>query len=66
MDLSQSALNVFGDNKNSLVYESLLHVALTRQKHHLHIFYKYENDEIGNRLNECAQNQLTEKKIILG
>lgn len=51
LDINEKNLKKFSGEKNNLITESLLHVALTRQKQSLYIFYKEDhNDNIYNRL----------------
>jgi hypothetical protein len=51
LNLSQKALECFNrDGVDELRYESLLHVAITRQKKHLYIGYTHKNDDIHCRL----------------
>jgi hypothetical protein len=48
--LKESSLKVYAGCVNSLIYDSLLHVAITRMKKSLYVVYN-PNDEIGNRIN---------------
>jgi hypothetical protein len=48
LGLSEQILSIFG-RPGSLVYESLLHVGLTRQKKYLYVGYKENNDDISER-----------------
>jgi len=50
LGVSEFSLKLFSIDKNDLVYDSLLHVALTRQKKSLYIGLEYNNDDIHNRL----------------
>jgi len=54
LNLSEKALDCFSreDEKDMLKYESLLHVAITRQKKHIYIGYTDKNDNIYNRLQQ--------------
>lgn len=52
--LTEKTLTVFSKEKNNLVFDSLLHVALTRQKKKLYIgIQDKQNDEIVRRLQTC-------------
>jgi hypothetical protein len=50
--LSEYTLRVFSKDKCNLVYDSLLHVALTRQKKSLYIGMENNGDDISNRFNK--------------
>ena len=50
--LTEYALKMFSKDKCNLVYDSLLHVALTRQKKSLYIGIEYNGDDIYNKLNK--------------
>jgi len=50
--LTEYALKVFSKDKCNLVYDSLLHVALTRQKKSLYIGIEYNGDDIYNKFNK--------------
>jgi Competence protein CoiA-like family len=58
LGLSEQILGFFtGGNKDSLVYESLLHVGLTRQKKYLYVGYnEYLGDDICERFKELKNN----------
>jgi hypothetical protein len=58
LGLSEQVLGFFTKGTNdSLVYESLLHVGLTRQKKYLYIGYNERNDDdISQRLRELKEN----------
>ena len=47
--LTEYALRIFSKDKCNLVYDSLLHVALTRQKKSLYIGIEYNGDDIYNK-----------------
>lgn len=49
INVTESALRVYSGIKNTLKYDSLLHVAITRMKKALYVFY--EEDEIGTKIN---------------
>jgi len=56
--LYEQSLKTFSGLKDSLIYDSLLHVAITRMKKKLYILCS-ENDEIGSRIkNFLLQNDL--------
>jgi hypothetical protein len=48
--ISEDALKRFSQVKNNLIYESLLHVAITRQKQRLYFRYEVNNDDICRRI----------------
>lgn len=48
--LNEDALKKFSDESNNLVYDSLLHVALTRMKQRLYIRRENNNDDISRKL----------------
>lgn len=50
LNLTERALKRFSSQKINLVYDSLLHVAITRQKKSIYIGVVDENDDIWNRL----------------
>lgn len=52
MEMSDYAFEVLGAEVDSLKYESLLHVALTRQKKYLYINFKSPGDNISRRFDE--------------
>ncbi len=57
LGLSEQILGCFtGGIKNTLVYESLLHVGLTRQKKHLYIGIIRGNDDINKRFGAVIQD----------
>lgn len=49
LGLSESSLQLFSKTSNNLIYESLLHVALTRQKRALYVGIENNNDDINQR-----------------
>ena len=56
--ISEYSLSIFNkdiycEEKDNLIYESLLHVALTRQKRFLYIGLVNNNDNIYNRFRDC-------------
>jgi len=52
LGVSEKILMLYSKEKDNLMYESLLHVALTRQKEKLYIGIVYNNDDIHNRLKQ--------------
>jgi len=52
LGITENVLKRFSKEKCNLVYESLLHVALTRQKKTLYIGIECNNDDIFNRFNK--------------
>ena len=50
--LTEYALKIFSKDKCNLVYDSLLHVAITRQKKSLYIGLENNGDDIYNRFNK--------------
>jgi hypothetical protein len=52
--LTEYALRIYSKEKNNIVYESLIHVALTRQKKSLYIGIENNNDDIYNRFNSST------------
>jgi len=58
LGISEFSLSIFNkdmycEEKDNLIYESLLHVALTRQKRFIYIGLVNNNDEIYNRFRDC-------------
>ena len=49
LGISEYSLTLFSGGKDSIVYESLLHVGITRQKRSLYIGVVNNNDDIWNR-----------------
>jgi hypothetical protein len=49
--LNESALKRYSQESNNLIYDSLLHVALTRMKEKLYIRYEENNDDITQKIN---------------
>ncbi len=52
LGLSEKILRIYSKEKCNLMYESLLHVAITRQKKSLYIGFEKKNDDICKRLIE--------------
>lgn len=50
LGMSENSLSIFSNNKKNLIYDSLLHVAITRQKKSLYIGITKNNDDIRKRL----------------
>lgn len=57
--MSESALNCFAET-GTLVYDSLCHVAVTRQKLELYLFYESINDDIYRRLHPKNNTNVNE------
>jgi len=53
---NESALKKFSQTSNNLVYDSLLHVGITRMKEKLYIRYENNNDDISRKINEYRQS----------
>ena len=49
LGISEAVLTLFSKKKCNLVYDSLLHVAITRQKKSIYIGIEYNNDDIHHR-----------------
>lgn len=49
-NLTERALNRFSKSKKNLIYESLIHVALTRMKEKIYVVFEDNNDSISNKL----------------
>lgn len=54
LGLSERTLRMFSKEKCNIVYESLLHVAITRQKKSLYVGLENNNDDISERFNFCS------------
>ena len=52
VEFSEGSLKCFSHLSNNLVYDSLLHVGLTRMKEKLYICYANNNDDIAQKINE--------------
>ena len=50
LNCSESALKIVSNNEKNLLYESHLHVALTRAKKQIYLYYHKNNDDIHKRL----------------
>jgi hypothetical protein len=56
--LTESGLHLYSTKTNNLVYNSLLHVAITRMKERLYIRYEPIGDDIHRRLFNILPNQI--------
>jgi len=54
LGLTEQTLTIFSKKKCNLMYESLLHVAITRQKKSLYIGIEINNDDIHNRFKKLG------------
>ena len=61
--LTEEALKIYSDESNNLIYNSLLHVALTRMKKRLYIRYENNGDDICNKLLKCNLEDITSPYI---
>ena len=61
--LTEEALKIYSDESNNLIYNSLLHVALTRMKKRLYIRYENNGDDICNKLLKCNTEDITSPYI---
>ena len=52
--LNESGLKIYSGVSDSLIYDSLLHVAITRMKEKLYVRYDNDNDDIYRRLQHYA------------
>lgn len=64
LGLTESSLRLFSKEKCNLVYDSLLHVAVTRQKKSLYVGLIENYDDIYNRFNNLNINITIDKNII--
>jgi hypothetical protein len=62
LGISDNALRMFSKERNNIVYDSLFHVAITRQKKSLYIGLMYYNDNVFNRIKGF---EIEEDKTIL-
>ena len=58
--LTSSALELFSQVSNNLIYDSLLHVAITRQKEKLYFRLEANNDNIHNRIKKSDTDIIVE------
>jgi competence CoiA-like predicted nuclease len=56
ISFNESAIKKFSQTSNNLVYDSLLHVGITRMKEKLYIRYDNNNDDIARKINKYRQN----------
>lgn len=54
--LSEAALQMFSQVSNNLIYDSLLHVAITRQKERLYFRLENDKDDIGARIHKSVSS----------
>ena len=52
---NESALKIFSQKSNNLVYNSLFHVGITRMKEKLYIRYENNDDDIAKKINKYRQ-----------
>lgn len=62
LQLSEYTLKKFSYEKNNLVYDSLLHVAVTRQKQKLYVGLTERNDDIWNRFEKIKGIKIEQLK----
>jgi hypothetical protein len=60
---SESALRRFSGRKESLIYDSLFHVAITRMKQKLYIQYQNNGDSIVRKLNEYMNREMDDTQL---
>ena len=60
---NESALKKFSQISKNLVYDSLLHVGITRMKEKLYIRYENNNDDIAKKINKYRQNNILCEEI---
>ena len=60
---NESALKKFSQTSNNLIYDSLLHVGITRMKQKLYIRYENNNDDIARKINKFRQNDMVCEEI---
>ena len=58
--LTSSALQIFSQVSNNIIYDSLLHVAITRQKENLYFRLEDNNDDICNRIKKSDTDIIME------
>jgi competence CoiA-like predicted nuclease len=56
ISFNESAIKKFSQTSNNLIYDSLLHVGITRMKEKLYIRYENNNDDIARKINKYRQN----------
>lgn len=64
--MSENGLTRFSNESNNLVYDSLIHVSLTRMKKKLYLQFVNNGDDISNKILKfiCDNNIVFEKQII--
>jgi len=55
LNITENLLNMFSKETGNLVYDSLLHVAITRQKKMLYLGIENNNDDIYNRFTKFSE-----------
>jgi competence CoiA-like predicted nuclease len=60
---NESALKIFSQKSNNLVYDSLFHVGITRMKEKLYIRYENNADEIAKKINKYRQPDIICEEI---
>jgi len=63
--LTESGLIKYSQDSNNLIYDSLLHVALTRMKKKLYIRVEYNNDDVCRRLDKTIAIKFIEPRVEL-
>lgn len=53
---TESAIKKFSGKNDTLIYDSLLHVAITRMKEKIYIYYENNNDDIARKINTYRKN----------
>tara|TARA_B100000424_G_scaffold187099_1_gene145356 strand:+ start:587 stop:3997 length:3411 start_codon:yes stop_codon:yes gene_type:complete len=56
LNCTEQSLKIVSNNKKNIVYESFLHVALTRAKHKIYFGLQHNNDDIHKRFAEVDEN----------
>lgn len=56
LGLSESSLKVFSNETGNIIYDSLLHVAMTRQKKSLYFGIVHNNDDIHRKFKEYSKS----------
>lgn len=57
--LTEDGLKLYSDESNNLIYDSLLHVALTRMKKRLYIRFENNGDDICKKILKCNLENIT-------
>lgn len=63
INFNESAIKKFSQTSNNLIYDSLLHVGITRMKEKLYIRYENNNDDIARKINKYRQNDIICQEI---